>query len=100
MGQMLLTWWLSASYSGERIQWEGAPQTAVLGFTVANGLIFAGVILYRRQLRPRNNAYNRQSPMVQPKALKLLRTQSFLDCVIPMDEDDLVNAEFLMAESL
>lgn len=99
LGQMLLTSWLGATYSGEMVQREGAPQTALLGIAVLNCVSCFSMFLCYDSLRPRG-AYSVESG--SPVAITLVRTQSpfFGNSEVPITPKQLDEAEEILERSM
>mmetsp|Transcript_51902 Transcript_51902/g.168738 ORF Transcript_51902/g.168738 Transcript_51902/m.168738 type:complete len:540 (+) Transcript_51902:104-1723(+) len=83
IGQLLLTAWLSLTYSGADIQEQGAPQFAIAGIGFLNAALALGVIACYDRLRPRIRDRQPQS------AAQIVRRQSFGDCALPLGSPDL-----------
>lgn len=95
IGQMVLTIWLGATYSGEDIQRQGAPQTAIQGIAAVNLLVALGLLCHYRSLRPPRADEGTPASRME----KLARSISSSDLVVPVNTMVLEEAEQIVEGS-
>merc|ERR1740121_1859804 len=98
---MLLTMWTGATYSGEWIQYEAAPQTAISGMALLNGLILVALLLNYENLRPPDVMRRQVSREASEFSEEVVRTQSlnFGDTPLPIADEELFKAEELLEDA-
>merc|ERR1712032_401273 len=89
VGQIILTAWLSLTYSGGEILWQGAPQMAFAGLAALNTVLVAWALCNYDRMRPRQADNDLNQPESMTRQLSKL---SFGDCPLNPGADEVSRA--------